>query len=1319
MGTGFSAVVQENVSQTSAAFHLSFLDWHTWTVYGAPGKAPLGIRFLPVVIVVGAFVVGAVVGMGVCYLLRQIRSGRVGMIDLSSKKTCSGCQKPLPEGAPDGLCPGCLMKAGLGTGVDIGPDSQPDSGQTRFVAPTPDELAKLFPQLEIIALIGQGGMGAVYRARQKELDRLVALKILPPGIGKDPAFAERFTREAKALAKLNHPGIVTIHDFGRTDGLFYFLMEFVDGVSLRHLLEGERISAREALAIVPQICDALQYAHDEGIVHRDIKPENILLDRLGRVKVADFGLAKLVGTEAGGIPLTPSLSPSGGEGAPALTDAGKVMGTPQYMAPEQREHPTEVDHRADIYSLGVVFYQMLTGELPGKPIEAPSHKVQIDVRLDEVVLRALEKEPQRRYQQVSQVKTAVETIATSAAPGRSPNQAEVPQPFPKWLLFRIGLPKWPARPAATRSRLRAALIVGVLVWLFVTGTVTLITWIRPESWKVVAVISCPLKSQPGRPVKEHFKHTATMIELMRSDVILGRVIDRLQLDERSGKLDERWGKRNLGLKLTKAQAMVLLKRRLDVRSEGGTLIQVGVFGKRPEEPEEAMDIANTIAEELRAFRIEQHESPADMLEMTLRFTPPNLLLGLAAGFVLGLLAGGLVLWRGFLRRGSQASQVKTAVETIDQSCPPADANPQPADWRTWSPFQSPQVREICDHMTEAERREWTLRGALFGIWNAATFFVPWGIAFFAPKPLNWIFAPIVLVVGLGFYPLWRRITREFLASTRWARQQGIAPGSLRMSPRIILVGRHSGHAVIRWPGVLLVFMLVLAVAEAGAIFASSVLMGWIDSRSVGVAFVSSVLFMGILVRRGLRTPVEHLTTLDVPSGTGPRPAGEKSAGAWNIFAPDAPRWATALLAAAAVLIPLGAFVGKGLIQGAKPTQHVPSLLIGIAILLAVGALALFLAWQATRHLRTRLRPGAKAPNTPAQATSPPIQRKFVRTAVVALILSIAGSMTSILLGLVVFKSPVGVAVFFYALEMAALALGIVAWCRHAGKVAVILAVVQMLVWVPGTLWLAAERQHEGRKVEMRRRSPAAQNEFRAPLPQGEIALVGVSYHPSTNQPWWRPDGSPCPEGPFELRSSTSSATGESMTREFVIRLTGLPADASGPVWRLDRGSWAGSSVYVRGQPVPTLQGISATVPKSARTVTVKVGVGMGAWETVANQVPGGSGITGVSRQGSNWVVSFPKAEGGQGGARILVTHTVRDWETRVLAVDQDDKEHLPTGSESSGTDAFTTLSAKFPDLPLDRVKEFQFQVRPYQWVEFRNVVLDPRHLETGKGPVVK
>jgi serine/threonine protein kinase len=370
---------------------------------------------------------------------------------------CPQCGTPLPAGALAGLCPVCLLKQGAADETATGGPTPP------FQPPPVSELAPLFPQLEILELIGKGGMGAVYKARQKELDRIVALKILPPGIGEDPAFAGRFAREARALAKLNHPGIVTLYEFGQVQNvigarlwsqtqpqrvdntestgkianaaagashtaapLFFFLMEFVDGVNLRQLLHGGRIAPREALAIVPQICDALQFAHDQGIVHRDIKPENILLDRRGRVKVADFGLAKLVGTEA---PAAFGVPPSGGPdrlkpGHPTLTAAGKVMGTPNYMAPEQREHPNEVDHRADIYALGVVFYQMLTGELPDKQLEPPSKKVQVDVRLDEIVLRALEKKPELRYQQVSVLKTQVETIvAMGSAAGASPDSA--------------------------------------------------------------------------------------------------------------------------------------------------------------------------------------------------------------------------------------------------------------------------------------------------------------------------------------------------------------------------------------------------------------------------------------------------------------------------------------------------------------------------------------------------------------------------------------------------------------------------------------------------------------------------------------------------------------------------------------------------------------------------------------------------------------------------------------------------------------------------------------------------------------------------------
>jgi len=277
--------------------------------------------------------------------------------------------------------------------------------------PAPEQIAKHFPQLEILECLGRGGMGVVYKARQKSLNRFVALKILAPERERDAAFARRFSVEAELLARLNHPNIVTIYDFGQADGLFYLVMEFVDGVTLRKLLQSGRVSTREALVIVPQICDALQFAHDHDVVHRDIKPENILLDRLGRVKVADFGLARLMNES----PEPAQAGESGGTG----TEAGKVVGTPSYMAPEQIREPAEVDHRADIYALGVVFYQMLTGELPGRKIELPSKKVLVDVRLDEVVLRALEANPNRRYEQASQFKTQIESIAADSGPGPS------------------------------------------------------------------------------------------------------------------------------------------------------------------------------------------------------------------------------------------------------------------------------------------------------------------------------------------------------------------------------------------------------------------------------------------------------------------------------------------------------------------------------------------------------------------------------------------------------------------------------------------------------------------------------------------------------------------------------------------------------------------------------------------------------------------------------------------------------------------------------------------------------------------------------------
>ena len=268
----------------------------------------------------------------------------------------------------------------------------------RFEPPSIEQIAKLFPALEIIELLGAGGMGAVYKARQKGLDRLVALKILPEEFDHDVKFALRFTREARTLAKLNHPNIVSVFEFGSVDDVYYFLMEFVDGSTLRDVVRAGQLAPEHALAIVPHLCDALQYAHDQGFVHRDIKPENILMAKDGAVKIADFGLSRLVGNE---------------NQATNLTQTHQVLGTPRYMAPEQLEGSRRVDHRADIYSLGVVFYEMLTGEIPVGRFEPPSHRVHIDVRLDEVVLRTLEREPQQRYQAASEIKSDLQSISST------------------------------------------------------------------------------------------------------------------------------------------------------------------------------------------------------------------------------------------------------------------------------------------------------------------------------------------------------------------------------------------------------------------------------------------------------------------------------------------------------------------------------------------------------------------------------------------------------------------------------------------------------------------------------------------------------------------------------------------------------------------------------------------------------------------------------------------------------------------------------------------------------------------------------------------
>ncbi len=517
---------------------------------------------------------------------------------------------PMEENQPPlaGLDPAALLRQGAGE------DTFADDGPQGFEPPPIDDLAPHFPQFEFLEFIGKGGMGAVYKVRQKELDRIVALKILPPGTGESAEFSARFTREARALARLNHPGIVTIHEFGQRDGLHFILMEFVDGVSLATLMKNGRLSPREALAIVPPICDALQYAHDQGIVHRDIKPENILLDRQGRVKVADFGIAKVVAaacdTAGGGTSTAPGNQ----------TLAGNILGTPQYMAPEQIETPSDVDHRADIYALGVVFYQMLTGELPGDGLQAPSRKVRVDVRLDEVVLKAMERRPEMRYQSALDLRTDVERSDTRAGgqkPSRPPTQKGALRRF--WWAFPVMLVLGP--------------LIGLAAgWAWVHLT--------PGIYRTQAMVEVrPLDSTQTRDFDEFFNYHR---QLIKSPEVLGEMAGELDLPAR-------W---------MVAEDEVVRKLRNISRIENLRGTELLAIIVQHSDPHEAAEICNALSRYNLILAEQDVELSAEVLIVDEAVAPsrpvaPNVRLVLFTGTSVGLLLAlpaafiliGLLAWR--------------------------------------------------------------------------------------------------------------------------------------------------------------------------------------------------------------------------------------------------------------------------------------------------------------------------------------------------------------------------------------------------------------------------------------------------------------------------------------------------------------------------------------------------------------------------------------------------------------------------------------------------------------------------------------------------
>ncbi|MBI3269135.1 MAG: protein kinase [Planctomycetes bacterium] len=316
---------------------------------------------------------------------------------------CPKCKGPLPRPREAKTttvkCPGC------GSSVTI-----------QFAAPAPAPrrpseaegvalpVGTVLGGFRVDAPLGVGGMATVYRASQLSLQRPVALKVLPQGLARDPQFVARFDRESAILASLSHPNIITIYDRGVDKGHYFFAMELVDGATLRELINRKQVRTEDAFRVVSEVCDALGYAHQRGVIHRDMKPSNVLLDRDGRVKVADFGIAHLA---------------RGGEDVVSqLTMTNARMGTQHYMAPEQQFDARSVDARADIYAVGVMFYELLTGQLPLGSFDLPSQRLPgLDARVDEVIQRSLKTDPAQRFQSPSEIMTVLRAIRAGTSTG--------------------------------------------------------------------------------------------------------------------------------------------------------------------------------------------------------------------------------------------------------------------------------------------------------------------------------------------------------------------------------------------------------------------------------------------------------------------------------------------------------------------------------------------------------------------------------------------------------------------------------------------------------------------------------------------------------------------------------------------------------------------------------------------------------------------------------------------------------------------------------------------------------------------------------------